>query len=81
MVVFVPIFMSQKNIPAQFAKGMFIPDRSYQAWIRFSNASNDASNADIKKDARGIAIKILGVSGQKILESEKASNHSRFYYD
>ncbi|WP_044103536.1 catalase family protein [Acinetobacter pittii] len=64
-------FHVSKNIPTQFAKGMFIPDRSYQAWIRFSNASNDASNADIKKDARGIAIKILGVSGQKILESEK----------
>ncbi len=78
MVVFVPIFMSQKNIPAQFAKGMFIPDRSYQAWIRFSNASNDASNADIKKDARGIAIKILGVSGQKILESEKQATTQDF---
>ncbi|MCU4526589.1 catalase family protein [Acinetobacter pittii] len=64
-------FHVSKNIPAQFAKGVFIPDQSYQAWIRFSNASNDATSADINKDARGIAIKLLGVSGQKILESEK----------
>ncbi|MGE8598313.1 MAG: catalase family protein [Acinetobacter calcoaceticus] len=64
-------FHVSKNIPAQFAKGIFIPDQSYQAWIRFSNASNDASSADIDKDARGIAIKLLGVSGTKILESEK----------
>lgn len=71
-------FHVSKNIPVQFAKGMFIPDRSYQAWIRFSNASNDASNADIKKDARGIAIKILGVSGQKILESEKQATTQDF---
>lgn len=71
-------FHVSKNIPAQCAKGMFIPDRSYQAWIRFSNASNDASNADIKKDARGIAIKILGVSGQKILESEKQATTQDF---
>lgn len=71
-------FHVSKNIPTQFAKGMFIPDRSYQAWIRFSNASNDASNADIKKDARGIAIKILGVSGQKILESEKQATTQDF---
>ncbi len=71
-------FHVSKNIPAQFAKGMFIPDRSYQAWIRFSNASNDASNADIKKDARGIAIKILSVSGQKILESEKQATTQDF---
>ncbi len=60
-----------KNIPTQLAKGIFVPDKSYQAWIRFSNASNDASQADIEKDARGIAIKVLGVPGQKILESEK----------
>jgi hypothetical protein len=71
-------FHVSKNLPTQFAKGMFIPDRSYQAWIRFSNASNDASNADIKKDARGIAIKILGVSGQKILESEKQATTQDF---
>lgn len=71
-------FHVSKNIPVQFAKGMFIPDRSYQAWIRFSNASNDASNTDIKKDARGIAIKILGVSGQKILESEKQATTQDF---
>lgn len=71
-------FHVSKNIPTQFAKGMFIPDRSYQAWIRFSNASNDASNADIKKDARGIAIKILGVSGQKILESERQATTQDF---
>ncbi|MDR2248551.1 catalase family protein [Acinetobacter sp.] len=67
-----------KNIPNQLAKGIFIPDKTYQAWIRFSNASNDASRADIEKDARGMAIKILGVSGQKILESEKDATTQDF---
>jgi len=71
-------FHVSKNIPAQFAKGIFIPDQSYQAWIRFSNASNDASSADIDKDARGIAIKLLGVSGTKILESEKQATTQDF---
>lgn len=67
-----------KNIPTQLAKGIFVPDKSYQAWIRFSNASNDASQADIEKDARGIAIKVLGVPGQKILESEKEATIQDF---
>lgn len=67
-----------KNIPTQLAKGIFVPDKSYQAWIRFSNASNDASQADIEKDARGIAIKVLGVPGQKILESEKEATTQDF---
>ncbi|ENV93173.1 hypothetical protein F937_02572 [Acinetobacter calcoaceticus ANC 3680] len=71
-------FHVSKNIPAQFAKGVFIPDQSYQAWIRFSNASNDASSADIDKDARGIAIKLLGVVGEKILESEKQATTQDF---
>ncbi|MDR6796528.1 catalase family protein [Acinetobacter calcoaceticus] len=71
-------FHVSKNIPAQFAKGIFIPHQSYQAWIRFSNASNDASSADIDKDARGIAIKLLGVSGEKILESEKQATTQDF---
>lgn len=71
-------FHVSKNIPAQFAKGVFIPDQSYQAWIRFSNASNDASSADIDKDARGIAIKLLGVAGEKILEREKQATTQDF---
>lgn len=71
-------FHVSKNIPAQFAKGVFIPDQSYQAWIRFSNASNDASSADIDKDARGIAIKLLDVAGEKILESEKQATTQDF---
>jgi len=71
-------FHVSKNIPTQFAKGVFIPDQSYQAWIRFSNASNDATSADIDKDARGIAIKLLGVSGEKILESEKQATTQDF---
>lgn len=71
-------FHVSKNIPAQFAKGVFIPDQSYQAWIRFSNASNNATSADIDKDARGIAIKLLGVSGDKILESEKQATTQDF---
>lgn len=71
-------FHVSKNIPAHFAKGIFVPDQSYQAWIRFSNASNDATSADIDKDARGIAIKLLGVSGQKILESEKQATTQDF---
>ena len=57
-------------MPKNLAKGIFVPDKTYSAWIRFSNASGDATQADDKKDARGMAIKILGVSGKKILEND-----------
>lgn len=63
-------FHVSKSLPSNLAKGIFIPDKSYSAWIRFSNASGDATQADNKKDARGMAIKILGVNGRKILDND-----------
>lgn len=59
-----------EGVPARLASGMFIPGKTYQAWIRFSNGSRDATRADRKGDARGMAIKALGVPGRKLLEDE-----------
>ncbi|WP_278394252.1 catalase family protein [Acinetobacter venetianus] len=71
-------FQVLNDIPKQLAQGVFIPNKTYQAWIRFSNASGDATQADNKKDARGIAIKILGVAGKKILESNPQATTQDF---
>ena len=74
-----------ETLPKNLAKGLFIPGKKYQAWIRFSNGSPDATQADIKKDARGMAIKVLAVSGAKRLEDEIATqdfimiNHPVFF--
>jgi catalase len=57
------------TLPHHLAEGIFIPGKSYQAWIRFSNGSRDASQADVKGDARGMAIKVLGVPGKKLLHA------------
>ena len=59
-----------ETLPVALAKGIFIPGKSYAAWIRFSNGSSDPTRADIKRDARGMAIKVLGVPGRKLLEDE-----------
>lgn len=58
------------TFPVGLAKGIFVPGKTYQAWIRFSNGSRDATRADGKGDARGMAIKVLGVPGQKLMEGE-----------
>jgi Catalase len=58
------------TLPETLSKGMFVPGKTYQAWIRFSNGSGDPTHADFKRDARGMAIKVLGVAGKKILEDE-----------
>jgi hypothetical protein len=64
--------------PEQLAKGMFIPNKTYQAWIRFSNGSGDPTRADFKRDARGIAIKVLGVPGKKLLPDEEQATTQDF---
>ncbi|OEY95337.1 catalase [Acinetobacter proteolyticus] len=71
-------FHVSKSLPSNLAKGVFIPDQSYSAWIRFSNASGDATQADNKNDARGMAIKILGVTGKKIMENDDQATTQDF---
>lgn len=66
------------GVPARLSSGMFLPGKTYQAWIRFSNGSRDATRADSKGDARGVAIKVLGVPGRKILEAESDSSSQDF---
>ena len=50
--------------------GLFKEPKTYQAWIRFSNQEGTI-NPDINPDIRGMAIKLMGVTGDKILEQEK----------
>lgn len=59
-----------ETLPLALAQGIFIPGKTYEAWIRFSNGSSDPTRADIKRDARGMAIKVLGVPGKKLLHDE-----------
>ena len=66
------------SIPKELAQGIFIPDKTYKAWIRFSNGSKDPSHADIEKDARGMAIKVLGVPGEKLLDNEHEATTQDF---
>ncbi len=57
-------------LPKHLSTGIFVPGKTYQALIRFSNGSKDAQRADRKGDARGMAIKLLGVTGKKLLEDD-----------
>ena len=59
-----------EKLPESLAQGIFVPGKTYQAWIRFSNGSQDPTRPDSKGDARGMAIKVLGVEGAKLLESD-----------
>jgi hypothetical protein len=71
-------FRIDPEIPGSFAKGMFVPGKTYQAWIRFSNGNPDADKPDVEGNERGMSMKVLGVPGEKVLESEREDTTQDF---
>lgn len=63
-------FIVEPNLPPQMRIGLFSEARTYPAWIRFSNGAQ-AIKADIGRDIRGMAIKVMDVPGEKILDAER----------
>lgn len=64
------IFRVDADLDPQLQHGAFVPGRAYDAWIRFSNG-NSERRSQRWPDARGMAIKLMGVKGQKLLDDEK----------
>jgi hypothetical protein len=58
------------DVPPELRHGLFAAPASYPAWIRFSNGS-PSPQPDRRRDQRGMAIKLLGVPGEKMLASER----------
>lgn len=63
-------FIVEPNLPPELRVGIFKEPATYKAWIRFSN-QNGTMQSDTKGDIRGMAIKLMGVPGKKILEEEE----------
>ena len=56
-------------VPPELRHGIFAQPGTYKAWVRSSNSSNKVQ-ADIERDIRGLAIKLMGVAGRKVLASD-----------
>ncbi|MEN9867019.1 MAG: hypothetical protein RL748_2609 [Pseudomonadota bacterium] len=68
-------FIIEPDLPPELAVGLFKHAKTYPAWIRFSN-QNGTPQSDAKGDIRGMAIKLMGVPGEKLMEeSPHASTH------
>jgi catalase len=61
-------FIVEANLPEKLRVGVFQKQRNFPACIRFSNARKQN---DSKGGTHGMAIKILGVEGNKVLKEEK----------
>ena len=65
-------FRVNEHLPPDLRQGVFQEGRSYRSWIRYSNGSGRAAK-DSEDDARGMAIKLLGATGPKLADDEKAT--------
>lgn len=63
-------FIVEADLPPELKIGVFKEPKTYQAWIRFSN-QDGSINPDKDRDIRGMAIKLMGVPGEKLLDSDK----------
>ena len=54
------------NVPEQARAGMFATPKKYPALVRFSNGAG-RRQADRTLDVRGIAVKVFGVDGKKVI--------------
>ena len=68
-------FIVEPDLPEMLRHGVFRESRTYSALIRFSNGRQ---RDDSKPDVHGMAIKLLGVEGEKVLESEKDAQTQDF---
>jgi hypothetical protein len=62
-------FIVPRRLDLDLRVGLFAQPATYEAWVRFSNADNN-SQPDAKGDIRGMAIKVMGVPGAKVLPTE-----------
>jgi len=65
-------FRVEGVLPAELRQGVFQEGRVYPAWIRYSNAFSRSQN-DAVDDARGMAVKLMGVPGPKLDAGEKST--------
>jgi catalase len=62
-------FTVNADVPEPLRRGVFAQPHSFEAWFRFSNGAG-TPHADSAGDGRGMAIKLTGVPGRKLLVGE-----------
>ena len=69
-------FSVEPDLPEDLRVGLFQEARDYRSYIRFSNGTG--MGPDYEDGVRGMAIKLTGVEGEKLLEDEKGEKTQDF---
>ena len=70
-------FVVHSDLPDAYKIGVFAQAKTFKTWVRFSNA-NSAVQPDLKRDIRGIAIKLAEVPGEKLSDESECLDNQDF---
>jgi hypothetical protein len=70
-------FKVEPDLPPELKVGVFAEPATYDAFVRFSSA-NPTVGPDIRRDVRGMGIKLLGVKGRKVIDDGRSENTHDF---
>lgn len=70
-------FTVHDHLPDDYKIGVFSQAKTFNAWVRFSNA-NSAAQPDLKRDIRGVAIKLTNVPGDKLSDEPDCVDNQDF---
>ena len=70
-------FTVHGSLPEAYKVGVFAEAKTYKTWVRFSNASS-AAQPDLKRDIRGIGIKLTHVPGEKLSDEPDCLDNQDF---
>lgn len=65
------------DLPAHARVGLFAAPATYRTYVRFSNGTG-RRQADRKPDVRGVALKLLGVPGKKVISGMETARTQDF---
>jgi hypothetical protein len=63
--------VNNNNLPKEYRLGVFKENKTFKAYVRYSNNDHLPKRKDNALDLRGMAIKLLGVSGEKIMSGHQ----------
>jgi len=63
-------FVVEPGLPPELRVGLLAQPARWRAWIRFSN-QDSSGGPDRARDIRGMAVKLMGVPGAKLLDDER----------
>ena len=72
-------FIVDPELPEEYRIGVFREPRRYPAWIRYSNTLPDP-RPDKHPDLRGMAVKLMGVEGPKLLPADQNGTTHDFIF-